>query len=89
MLRRISPTLVAKAGKICCVRCEHPLCDVGVSWKKSAALSTVPVHELPGASAGLLPTVVLRRIVCPNCLCLLDTETALPEDPFLEDVIAI
>ena len=28
------------------------------------------------------------RFACPQCGHLLDTETALPEDPFLEDVVA-
>ena len=31
--------------------------------------------------------VVLRRFACPACGALLDSETALPEDPFLDDVL--
>ena len=31
--------------------------------------------------------VVLRRFACPGCGALLDSETALPEDPFLNDVL--
>ena len=31
--------------------------------------------------------VYLREFSCPQCATLLDTETALPEDPFLNDVL--
>ncbi len=88
MKRRISETLVVEGGKICCVSCAHPLAPAGTSWKTSAALSTVPVRTLPGAGSNVEPRVVLRRFACPQCGHLLDTETALPEDPFLEDVVA-
>jgi acetone carboxylase gamma subunit len=86
-MSRISPTLVAKDGKICCSRCGHALGAAGSSWKKQAALSTIKISELPGASPGLHADAVLRQFACPKCLRLLDTETALPGDPFLEDVV--
>jgi acetone carboxylase gamma subunit len=88
-MSRISPTLVANKGKICCAQCRHPLSNTGTSWKKGAAISAIPFHGLPGASAGLHSGVVLRQFSCPKCLRLLDTETALPDDPFLEDIVAI
>jgi hypothetical protein len=59
------------------------------SWKKKVALSTVPVGKLPGTGTNVETRVVLRRFCCPRCGHLLDTETALPEDPFLEDVVRI
>ena len=31
--------------------------------------------------------VLLRRFFCPGCGALLDTETALPGDPFLNDIV--
>jgi acetone carboxylase gamma subunit len=89
MNKRISQSLLAAGGKICCASCSHPLASVGVSWKKSAALSNVPVATLPGASSNVEPRVVLRRFACPKCGHLLDTETALPDDPFLEDVVVV
>lgn len=89
MKRRISETLFAENGKICCVSCSHPLAPAGTAWKKAAALSTVPVCTLPGTGSNVEPRVVLRRFACPQCGHLLDTETALPEDPFLEDVVAV
>jgi len=88
MKTRISESLFAAGGKICCASCSHSLAPVGVSWKKSAALSCAPVATLPGAGSNVEPRVVLRRFACPKCGHLLDTETALPEDPFLEDVVA-
>ncbi|MEE8173002.1 MAG: acetone carboxylase subunit gamma [Alphaproteobacteria bacterium] len=33
--------------------------------------------------------VLLRRFHCPGCGALLDTETALPDDPFLNDEVEI
>ncbi len=33
--------------------------------------------------------VMLRRFSCPKCGSLLDCETALPGDPFLEDVMKV
>jgi len=88
MKKRISETLFVEGGKICCTSCSHPLAPAGTSWKRAAALSTVPVRTLPGTGSNVEPRVVLRRFACPQCGHLLDTETALPEDPFLEDVVA-
>jgi len=88
MRKRVSETLFAEFGKVCCASCGHPLAPVGQSWKRAAALSVVPVAKLPGAGSNVEPRVVFRRFACPQCGHLLDTETALPEDPFLEDVVA-
>jgi acetone carboxylase gamma subunit len=88
MKKRISESLVVEDGKICCASCDHALAPVGASWKKAAALSIVPVKALPGTGSNVEPRVVLRRFACPHCGHLLDTETALPEDPFLEDVVS-
>ncbi len=86
-MTRISPSLNAQNGSICCVRCGHALAPMGASWKKRAALSTVSLSQIPGASPGLSTAVVLRQFACPKCLTVLDSETALPDDPFLEDVV--
>jgi acetone carboxylase gamma subunit len=44
---------------------------------------------LPGAGSNVESRVVLRRFSCPRCGHLLDTETALPDDPFLEDLVRV
>ena len=89
MRRRVSETLFADDDHICCAACSHRLASANCGWKKSAALSTVAVATLPGAGMNVHPDVVLRRFCCPKCGHLLDTETALPEDPFLEDIVGV
>jgi acetone carboxylase gamma subunit len=89
MRKRVSEGLFVEAGKICCASCARPLAPAGTSWKATAALTTVPVRALPGSGSNVEPRVVLRRFACPQCGQLLDTETALPEDPFLEDVVSV
>ncbi|HEY1748590.1 MAG TPA: acetone carboxylase subunit gamma [Xanthobacteraceae bacterium] len=86
---RVSESLFAERGQVCCASCLHALAPVGQSWKKAAAVSTVGAAKLPGAGSNVEPRTVLRRFSCPRCGYLLDTEVALPEDPFLEDVVAL
>ena len=87
-MRRISQTLVIDAGKVACAECGHALAKAGTPWKPEACLKTQPVCALPGAGSAIEERVVLRLFNCPACGSLLDTETALPEDPFLEDLPA-
>ena len=89
MRQRISANLFAEKGQICCVSCSGHLASTNEGWKKKVALSTIPVAMLPGAGSNIESQVVLRRFSCPHCGRLLDTETALPEDPFLEDVVKV
>ena len=89
MKKRVSATLFAESGQICCASCSAPLAPANASWKKKAALSTVPVGALPGAGSNVESRVVLRRFSCQRCGHLLDTETALPDDPFLEDLVKV
>ena len=76
-------------GKTACVACGHGLAKAGTPWKQSATLKMQPVRGLPGAGSAIEERVVLRLFSCPGCGALLDTETALPEDPFLEDLPCI
>ncbi len=87
--RRFSDTLFLADGNICCVACERPVAPAAGSWKQAAALTVVPVASLPGAGLGVDSRIGLRRFACKGCGSLLETEVALPEDPFLEDRIAI
>ncbi len=80
---------MAKNNRICCAACEHAFAAISESWKQHAAVSETPIKDLPGSSAGLDARVVIRQFMCPACFRLLDTETALPEDPFLEDVVLV
>ena len=45
------------------------------------------MQGLGGAPYSSGDKVLLRCFYCPNCGALLDSETALPEDPFLEDIL--
>jgi acetone carboxylase gamma subunit len=87
--RRLSATLELRDTDICCKACGEALAKAETSWKREADVSSVPVSSLPGAASAVHPAVVLRRFSCPKCHALLDTETALPEDPFLEDVVFV
>jgi acetone carboxylase gamma subunit len=80
-------TLVRESGRICCGFCRAPLAAASESWKARAVLTEVPVARLPGAGLAIEQNVVIRRFSCPSCGALLDSETALPGEPFLEDVV--
>lgn len=88
-MTRISLTLAARGGQICCAACGHALGAKGTSWKRNAALSTVAVKDTPGAGLGVDQRVIIRKFACPGCSRLLDTEIALPEDPFLDDFVSV
>lgn len=87
--RRASRTLSIEGGHIVCSACGQVVGVEGAPWKQQAALSVVPVHAMAGASMTAQPEVVLRRFSCPGCGALLDTETAMPDDPFLDDVLDV
>lgn len=93
MTRRISRALVLVDGDagavIQCARCGHALTAGGQAWKPAAVLREVPMQGVGGQAYSSGEQVVLRRFSCPNCGSLLDTETALPDDPFLEDILKV
>jgi hypothetical protein len=89
MRKRISASLFAENGQICCASCAAPLAPANSGWKHKAALSTVSVGALPGAGSNVESRLVLRQFSCERCGHLLDTETALPDDPFLEDFVRV
>lgn len=55
-------------------------------WKLKASLRERPVRDLGGVHVSP-EQVVIREFFCPSCRALLDTETALKGDPFLDDVV--
>ena len=86
-MARFSMTLERRDDRVCCRSCQSPIAAVTESWKARAALNEVSVARLPGAGLGVDPNVVIRQFSCPACGALLDAETALPGDPFLEDMV--
>lgn len=89
---RISATLARSADTddLCCAQCGQALeLEAGQHWKDAVPSSRTPVASLPGWSTSIHPDLELRQFFCPSCAGLLDTEVALPEDPFLYDVVQV
>ena len=87
MSARVSEALERRGAMICCRGCGRELAPPGVPWKPAAALDEAPMRGAGGAVYSAAPEVLLRRFRCPGCGALLDCETALEGDPFLDDVI--
>ena len=87
MTRRVSSTLHVEGGEIRFSACDRVIAQAGAPWKQAASLSETPMRGAAGVPYSGGERVVLRRFACPGCGALLDSETALPEDPFLNDVL--
>ncbi len=87
MTRRVSSTLHIEGTEIRCSACDHNIAKAGAPWKQAASLNETPMRGAAGVPYSGGERVVLRRFACPGCGALLDSETALPEDPFLNDVL--
>lgn len=89
---RFSNTLRIECGssglQVCCAGCGSKLGLASDNWKKGAALVERPVNEMPGPYQ-TARDLLLRQFSCPNCGVLLDTELALPGEPWLEDRLSI
>ena len=70
---------------ISCSKCNYVLGPAGAPWKVHASLSENSIQGLckPYTAA---EKVMLRMFACPQCGTLLDSEIALSEDPFLDDI---
>jgi acetone carboxylase gamma subunit len=91
MTRCISETLAIRdtpqGDRICCRSCDHALGAAGQPWKPSSLVHEVPTDEAIGEETGA--ATILRLFMCPRCLAVLDSETAVPGEPFLEDVVSV
>lgn len=89
--RRMSVTLDIMGeganAKIACRQCGHALGPAGKPWKAAARRDEQPMGKIAGTTYDSAGKVMLRRFFCPGCAALLDSETALPGAPFLDDVI--
>ncbi len=71
---------------VCCRGCGAAIAPVGEAWKPNAVLRERKLRDL----APVYTTnddLMLREFACPGCGALLDTEVALPGDPFLNDAV--
>lgn len=85
---RISATLVVDGARnVACMACGHALGPAGAPWKQAARRDETPMRGAAGDAYTNADRVLLRRFFCPGCGALLDTESALPGDPFLNDVV--
>jgi len=81
---------VTAEGDTACAACGHGLGAPGAGWKSGAARREVPLARAGGPAYDTgAEGVVIRQFSCPGCGELLDTETARPEDPALEDQLGI
>jgi len=90
MSRLLSQSLEIENGEreamVRCRGCRHRLCVAREAWKAHAALQERPLKQI-AAIYTTAQQLMLREFCCPSCGALLDTEIALPDDPFLEDMI--
>jgi acetone carboxylase gamma subunit len=84
---RISETLTTDKERIFCRDCDSGFAVAGAAWKPAASLRTTPLSKVSGMGENVSKTAVMREFFCPDCGFLLDTEVALPEDPFLNDIV--
>jgi acetone carboxylase gamma subunit len=90
MSTRISASLVVNANaEIACMTCGHAFGPSGKPWKDAASFSETTLKGAGGEPYTNATNVLLRRFYCPGCAVLLDSETALAGDPFLNDVVHI
>jgi len=91
MNRPISPKLDIRAAKdgerIACSACGHGLAPAGTPWKGQAVLRESSMNGVGGKAYTGAPEAILRQFSCPSCGTLLDTEMALPGEPFLDDIV--
>lgn len=77
----------AEGDVICCRGCGKAIAAAGDPWKPNARLRERMLCDV----APIYTTnddLLLREFVCPGCGALLDSEIALPDDPFLQDRLA-
>ncbi len=83
---QLTHTLTIRDKSVHCTDCGYTFSRVTTNWKTAANLDEEILKQLGGPyTTG--DEVRLRKFSCPGCGLLLDCEMALPEDPFLEDVI--
>jgi acetone carboxylase gamma subunit len=87
MSQTLSPTLERRGDTIRCRRCGHALAACGSPWKRSSVVKEIPTDELVCEAGTGTAATILRLFVCPGCGVLLDSETALNGEPFLEDMV--
>jgi acetone carboxylase gamma subunit len=76
-----------RGARFHCRPCGHDLGPASRPWKPAAALRERPLRDAATVYTSN-ENLMLREFACPGCGALLDTEIALPGDPFLDDTLA-
>lgn len=74
----------ATGSKFRCAACDAVLGPASQNWRHGATLQAQPIDALGGPYA-TGRNLTLRQFVCPQCGQLLDSELALPSDPWIDD----
>lgn len=88
MTQRISGYLGIDGGRTECGKCGHDLGASRDNWKNGAICRESPMDGAGGEPYQSAGFVLLRRFICPGCGLLLATETAVKDDPYLEDIMS-
>ena len=92
MTRLLSQSLIVAEDRdgamVGCRACHHALVRAQDAWKPHAVMRERRFHDIDPiyTTDGAL---LLREFFCPGCGALLDTEVALPGDPFLDDRLVV
>jgi acetone carboxylase gamma subunit len=89
MTNRMSSALDVRGDAVHCGKCGHDLGSAAQGWKPNAIVRERPMNNAGGAPYKSREHVLLRSFVCPGCGRLLATETAMKDDPFLNDVLGV
>lgn len=74
----------ATGHKVLCAACDAVLGPASRNWRHGATLQTQAIESLGGPYA-TGRNLTLRQFACPQCGQLLDSEPALPGDPWIDD----
>ena len=88
MTQRLSEYLEIDAGHTKCRKCGHDLGASKDNWKNGAICQERPMNGAGGGPYQSAEFVRLRLFICPGCGLQLGTETAVKDDPYLEDIMS-
>jgi len=89
-MTKISASLkVNKNKQIACDNCDYEFCSSKEFWKNFSYVNEVRLTGVGGKPYTNASSALLRTFYCPSCATLLDSETALAGDPYLNDIVKI
>ena len=89
MTKRISGALELRGKNAHCSKCGHDLGPAERGWKAGALVRERPMNNAGGAPYKSGQHVLLRLFFCPGCGRQIATETAMKDDPYLDDILKV